>query len=75
MSRSKKKTPKKGITGAESEKENKRQANRKYRRVTKIQVKKGKDELPLTKELSNVWAFDKDGKQYLEKPARKDLRK
>ena len=75
MSRSRRKTPKAGITTAETEKENKRQANRKFRRVMKVKVKKGADELPLTKELSNVWSFDKDGKQFLRKPTKKDLRK
>jgi hypothetical protein len=40
MSRSGRKTPKKGITAAETEKENKRTANRKLRRVTKLEVKK-----------------------------------
>jgi len=75
MSRSRRKTPKTGITTAETEKENKRQANRKFRRVTKVNVKKGRDELPLTRELSNVWSFDKDGKQFLKKPTKKDLRK
>jgi hypothetical protein len=43
--------------------------------VTKIQVKKGDKELPVTKELSNVWSFDKDGKQFLKQPTKKDLRK
>ena len=75
MSRSTRKTPKTGITTAETEKENKRTANRKFRRVTKAKVKKGDDELPLTKELSNVWSFDKDGKQFLKKPTKEDLRK
>jgi len=75
MSRSTKKTPKSGITTAETEKENKRLANRKFRRVTKLQVKKGSDEPSLTRELSNVWSFDKDGKQFLKKPTKKDLRK
>jgi hypothetical protein len=76
MSRSKKKTPKAGITTAETEKENKRGANRKFRRISKIVLKKNKDE-PTKKirEVSNVWAFDKDGKQFLKKPTKKDLRK
>jgi hypothetical protein len=75
MSRSKKKTPKTGITSAETEKENKRKANRKFRRVTKVLVKKSDDLLPITKETSNVWSFDKDGKQFLKSPTKKDLRK
>jgi hypothetical protein len=58
MSRSLKKTPVTGITTAQTEKENKRQANRKFRRVTKLSVKKGDRELPHIKELSDVWAFD-----------------
>jgi hypothetical protein len=75
MSRSKKKTPKRGITTAETEKENKRKANRKFRRVTKTRLKKDDSELPLTKETSDVWSFDKDGKQFLKRPTKKDLRK
>jgi len=75
MSRSLKKTPKTGITTAETEKDDKRKANRKLRRLTKIQVKKGDNELTKIKEISNVWLFDKDGKQFLKDPTNKDLRK
>jgi len=75
MSRSLKKTPKNGITTAETEKDNKRKANRKLRRVAKIQVKKGENEIASKREISNVWSFDKDGKQFLKKPIKKDLRK
>ncbi|MDH7461390.1 hypothetical protein QEG73_08865 [Chitinophagaceae bacterium 26-R-25] len=75
MSRSKKKTPITGITGAESEKNDKRIANRKFRRITKMQVKKGDDKFVELKEISNVWSFDKDGKHYLKSPTKKDLRK
>ena len=31
--------------------------------------------LPLLREISNVWGFNKDGKVYLKKPSGKDLRK
>jgi len=75
MSRSTKKTPKTGITGAQTEKNNKRDANRKFRRVTKIQVKKNEDRFVDIKEISNVWSFDKDGKQFLKKATKKDMRK
>jgi hypothetical protein len=75
MSRSLKKTPKKGITAAETEKDNKRKANRKLRRLMKSQVKKGNSEPVNIKEISNVWSFDKDGKQFLKRPTEKDLRK
>ena len=75
MSRSKKKTPKTGITKAETEKGDKRNANRKFRRKTKVLVKKGDDQFVDLKEVSNVWSFDKDGKQFLKNPTKKDLRK
>lgn len=75
MSRSIKKTPKTGITTAKSEKADKRNANRKYRRITKVQVKKGDQQFVDIKEVSDVWLFDKDGKRYLKNPTKRDLRK
>lgn len=65
MSRSKKHTPKFGITTAQTEKKDKRNANRKLRRIVKIQVKQDKDKLSKLREISDVWGFDKDGKKYL----------
>ena len=75
MSRSEKKTKIRGITSAKSEKENKQDANRKYRRIVKQKVKSNESELPKIKEISNVWSFDKDGKTYDSKMTDKDLRK
>ena len=78
MSRSKKKTKIHGITTAKSEKENKRDANRKLRRIVKQKVNSGKTELPELPELrevSNVWSFDKDGKRYNPEMTEKELRK
>ncbi len=75
MSRSKRNTPKRGITTSESEKEEKRRANRTLRKKVKIQIKKGKPVLSKLREISNVWAFSKDGKMYLKDPSAKDLRK
>ena len=75
MSRSRKKTPITGITTSKTEKSNKRKANRIFRRTTKIQMRKGDEELLLMKEVANVWSFDKDGKQFLQNPNAKDLRK
>lgn len=75
MSRSRKKIPITGITSAKTEKNNKRKANRKFRRVTKIQIRKGDSQLVTIKEVSNVWSFDKDGKQFLQNPKKKDFRK
>jgi hypothetical protein len=59
MSRSRKKTPITGITTATSEKDDKRKANRIFRRVTKVQIKKEDTPFVDIKEVSNVWSFDK----------------
>lgn len=75
MSRSEKKTKIRGITGAKSEKENKREANRKFRRIVKQKVKLNESELPEIKQISNVWSFDKDGKVYDSTMTDKELRK
>lgn len=75
MSRSRKKTPIRGITSASSEKDDKRMANRLFRRTTKVQIKKGESPFVDKNEVSNVWSFDKDGKIFLRKPTKKDFRK
>ena len=75
MARSRKKSPITGITNAKTEKSNKRKANRKFRRVAKVQIMKGDTRLVSIKEVSDVWSFDKDGKQFLQNPTKKDLRK
>jgi hypothetical protein len=46
MSRSTKKSKIRGITTASSEKKDKQEANRKYRRITKLNAKKGNEEFP-----------------------------
>ncbi len=74
MSRSFKKTPRTGITKAETEKDNRRLANRKLRNATKSQVRKGDVEISTIREVSNVWAFDKDGKQFLKKSDEEGLK-
>lgn len=79
MSRSRRKNPIVGHTTAESEKTDKRLANRRYRRRAR-QVLGGSDPagdviMPHVNEVSNVWQFDKDGKQYLDSPEPKDMRK
>ena len=75
MSKSEKKTKIRGITTAKSEKENKQDANRKYRRIVKQKIKSNESELPKVREISNVWSFDKDGKKYDSEMTDKDLRK
>jgi hypothetical protein len=64
MSRSKQKTPVTGITTATSEKQDKRNANRKLRRCVKQRINEESDGtmLPLDKEISDVWLMGKDGK-------------
>jgi hypothetical protein len=66
MSRSRRRTPITGITTASSEKQDKRLANRKLRRVTN-EMLRGSDleddlTLPDIREVSNVYSFAKDGK-------------
>lgn len=61
MSRSRKKTPISGITKSDSEKLDKRDANRRERRINKELLKKEK-ELKHIREVSDVWTFNKDGK-------------
>jgi len=75
MSRSKKKTKITGITTAKSEKTDKQEANRKLRRKAKEAIPQGKEELPKLKEISNVWSFSKDGKNYNKEMSKKDMRK
>ena len=75
MSNSRRKTPVFGNAGAtsrQSEKQNKRLANRALRRLVNEELEKVKDcpeladsqELPEMREVSDVWGFDKDGKRY-----------
>jgi hypothetical protein len=62
MSHSRRKTPVFGMTTAQSEKEDKRTANRKFRRATRRNVN---DPPTRVREVADVWSFAKDGKKYL----------
>lgn len=72
MSRSRRSTPITGMILAFSEKEDKRRANRhlrsRIRQILHVTATGNHDpdnlSLPLLRELSNVWCFDKDGKVY-----------
>ena len=75
MSRSKKKIKIQGITTANSEKKNKQEANRKFRRIVKQKLSVEENDLPEKREVSNVWSFDKDGKRYNSEMTDKELRK
>ena len=61
MSRSKRKTPVFGITTTRTEKQDKRLANRKLRRKTRVDP----ENAPALREVSDVWGFAKDGKIYM----------
>ena len=69
MSRSKRKTPITGMTTCESEKQDKRLANRIHRRNIKQLINVELEEYTHTDRrefgFNNVWSFGKDGKQYL----------
>jgi hypothetical protein len=77
MSRSARKVPKCGITAARSEKGDKVAAHRRERRAvrSRLQAAPSPEILPTRRELSNVWDFAKDGKQYLRQAELRDLRK
>ena len=66
MSRSRKKTSISGLTTAETEKLEKRTANRRLRRLTrsKISSENGESLLPVLREVSNPWLWPKDGKTH-----------
>lgn len=78
MSRSRRRTPKVGITTARSEKQDKLQAHRDERRKVKVALAQGatEHELPHRREVSDPWLMAKDGKAYLGRKADpRDLRK
>ena len=77
MSRSRRKTPICGHTTAVSEKQDKRIANRCFRRTVRQQLATRDSDSVITtvRAVSSVWSFDKDGKQYLDAPSEKDMRK
>lgn len=70
MARSYRHTPILAVTTAASEKRDKQQANRVLRR----KVKQGKMYLTL-REVSNIWAFSKDGKLFQRCATARTMRK
>lgn len=63
MSRSRRKTPVRGITTSDTEKRDKRIANRRLRRAVRVRLSaEPEGVLPDLREVSSVWCFDKDGK-------------
>jgi hypothetical protein len=68
MSRSKKRTPVGAVNGTlDSEKQDKRDYNRRYRRVCKQFLHVNPEcELPPLRQYSNLWAMTKDGKRWFD---------
>ena len=64
MARSYRRTPIFGITTSKSEKKDKRLANRRLRRAVRRAMLRDKETLPILREVSDVWNFDKDGRRY-----------
>lgn len=75
MSRSRLKTPIFGMTTAVTEKQDKRLANRRLRRIVKQSVNQEDVHLPKLRQVSNIWSFDKDGKRFYIKATEKNMRK
>lgn len=69
MSRSYKKTPISGFTTAKSEKEDKRFANRLFRRASRNLIKANREPFYKLIEVCNIWDFAKDGRVYYDKEA------
>lgn len=66
MSRSYRRSPFTSYTCCESEKKDKRFANRKLRRINKMLIKSGlAEKLKKMREVSSVWDFGKDGKYWI----------
>lgn len=64
-----------GITTSRSEKQDKRRANRALRRVVRHCLREEDEMLPLLREVSDVWGFDKDGKAWASHATPRDMRK
>lgn len=75
MSRSMRKTKMFGITSAESEKQDKRLWNRKFRKVCKKLICQQEEAHLKIKAVTNVWDGSKDGKRFWHNIPRKYMRK
>ena len=64
-----------GYTKKETEKRDKTIANKRYRRLVKVRIAKRSEVLPLIREVSNIYQFDKDGKHYYAGMTKLEMRK
>jgi hypothetical protein len=64
MSRSRKRTPVWGMSSSSSEKQDKRDYNRRYRHISKqfLHVNPEAELMPHLRDYSNPWSMSKDGK-------------
>ncbi len=58
-----------------TEKFDKTNANKKLRRLVKVRIARKFEILPILKEVSDIWAFAKDGKHYWADATKKDMSK
>jgi hypothetical protein len=75
MARSRKKTPITGITTTDTEKNDKRLANRKLRVAVRTALAGDGEIMPELREISDVWSFGKDGKRWVGDVDPRNLRK
>ena len=78
MARSRKKTPKGGVTAAKTDKPAKRKINRKERKRVKqiMATEPDREVLPHRREVSDVWSMPKEGKSRFDlRPRPKEMRK
>jgi len=75
MSRSRRKRPFSGITSSDTEKQDKRIANRKLRRKVRVRlaVDAEPETLPHVRDVSDPWAMSKDGKMRFDPDRHPDL--
>ncbi len=64
MARSTRHMPIAGITTAESEKDEKRKANRRYRRAVRMALSVDADSIPHRREVMDPWMMSKDDKKW-----------
>ena len=75
MSRSRRHTPIMGYCGPGAEHWFKHHAHRALRRAVRVALSRGAEVLPLLREVSSVWTWPKDGKQWCGWDEAKWLRK
>jgi hypothetical protein len=73
MSRSRRKTPIRGITTAASDKSSKIASHRRIRRTIRQLALENLVVLPEERQITNSWSFNKDGKKWFDSDQHPDL--